>query len=98
MCIATKIERNREEMLTKLENSMNLFTRNLKLKELDIDFLTIYKNFYESKIRQTQLDEDIEQLFSNYGKNKNSIKKYKHLFKQGIYLSFINLITLTLRK
>jgi len=75
MCIATKIERNREEMLTKLENSLNLFTSNLKLKELDIDFLTIYKNFYESKIRQTQLDEDIEQLFSNYGKNNNSIKK-----------------------
>jgi hypothetical protein len=77
---------------------MNLFTRNLKLKELDIDFLTIYKNFYESKIRQTQLDEDIEQLFSNYGKNNNSIKKYKHLIKQGIYLSFINLNPLTLKK
>lgn len=55
-------------MLTKLENSLEIFNSNLKLKDIDMDFQVIYKNFYESKVRQTQLDEDIEQLFANYGK------------------------------
>ena len=55
-------------MLTKLENSLEIFISTIKFGDLHMDFQAIYTNFYESKVRQTKLDEDIEQLFTDYGK------------------------------
>lgn len=62
-------------MLTKLESTLSVFNGNVKVRELELDFLSIFKNFYESKVRQTQLDEDIDQLFANYG-NDYELKFY----------------------
>jgi len=66
---------------------MNILKDNIKLQELELDFQSIFQNFHQSKIRQTQLDQDIDQLFANFGIYL-TLKKNNFLFNRGALIQY----------
>ena len=56
-------------LVQNLRNTQEIFYNKPKILELDLDINRIFKEYFKSGIKNTNLDKDISDFFDNSGKN-----------------------------